>query len=160
MALGAIFGWGALSWISRANGWAPGPIGDWETGVQGWIQWPGLAALLADCVVKLSWMKPKALGDDTEANVIIEAQGLVPSTIPSWMINFCLALSIVFCTALVRFSIGSFMAWPEILFAIALALPLSLLGIQTYGQTGVNMVSALGISFGTSFGVIRALTLH
>jgi uncharacterized oligopeptide transporter (OPT) family protein len=55
MIVGAGYGWGALSWLSRTNGWAPGPIRDWETGVQGWILWPSLAALLVDCLINFCW---------------------------------------------------------------------------------------------------------
>ncbi|KAH7019549.1 hypothetical protein EDB80DRAFT_676531 [Ilyonectria destructans] len=35
--LGAVLGWGILSPIARHNGWASGPVGDWENGSRGWI---------------------------------------------------------------------------------------------------------------------------
>jgi hypothetical protein len=36
------------------------------------------------------------------------------------------------------------MSWAQILSAVLLALPLSIVGIQAAGQTGINPVSALG----------------
>jgi hypothetical protein len=55
MMLGAIFGWGILSPLAKAKGWAPGEPGDWETGSRGWTVWISVATLLADCFVKLFW---------------------------------------------------------------------------------------------------------
>ena len=55
MLLGAIFGWGVLSPMAQRNGWATGAVGNWETGSRGWIIWISQAALLADCVAKISW---------------------------------------------------------------------------------------------------------
>ena len=51
-----LFGWGFLAWLSRARGWVSagrGTKGDWKRGVRSWIIWPGLAALLADCLVNV-----------------------------------------------------------------------------------------------------------
>lgn len=56
MLLGAILGWGVLSPIAKAKGWAPGPVKDWETGSKGWIVWVSLAIMLADAVVSLGWL--------------------------------------------------------------------------------------------------------
>lgn len=56
MLLGAILGWAALSPIAKRNGWAPGPVGDWETGSKGWIVWVSLAIMLADALVNLGWL--------------------------------------------------------------------------------------------------------
>lgn len=53
MLLGAILGWGVLSPLAKNKGWAPGPIGDWESGSKGWIVWTSLAIMLADAVVSL-----------------------------------------------------------------------------------------------------------
>jgi OPT family oligopeptide transporter len=55
MMLGAIVGWGVLSPLAKAEGWAPGEPADWETGSRGWTVWVSVAALLADCFVKLFW---------------------------------------------------------------------------------------------------------
>ncbi|KIW23456.1 uncharacterized protein PV07_11650 [Cladophialophora immunda] len=56
MLLGAIVGWAILSPIAKNNGWAPGPVDDWETGSKGWIVWVSLAIMLADAVVNLGWL--------------------------------------------------------------------------------------------------------
>ncbi|KAK7752369.1 OPT superfamily [Diatrype stigma] len=53
MLLGAIVGWGILSPLAKHQGWAPGPIDDWETGSKGWIVWTSLAIMLADAIVSL-----------------------------------------------------------------------------------------------------------
>ncbi|EXJ67450.1 uncharacterized protein A1O5_09463 [Cladophialophora psammophila CBS 110553] len=56
MLLGAIAGWAVLSPMAKNNGWAPGPVDDWETGSKGWIVWVSLAIMLADAVVNLGWL--------------------------------------------------------------------------------------------------------
>lgn len=56
MLLGAIVGWAVLSPIAKHNGWAPGPVDDWETGSKGWIVWVSLAIMLADAIVNLGWL--------------------------------------------------------------------------------------------------------
>lgn len=56
MLLGAVVGWGILSPLAKANGWAPGPVDDWEHGSKGWIVWISLAIMLADAVVSLGWL--------------------------------------------------------------------------------------------------------
>ena len=53
MLLGAIVGWAILSPLAHNKGWAPGHVGDWETGSRGWIVWVSLAIMLADAVVSL-----------------------------------------------------------------------------------------------------------
>lgn len=49
MYLGALCGCVLLSALLQVTKWAPGDVDDWENGVRGWVVWPGLAALLADC---------------------------------------------------------------------------------------------------------------
>lgn len=56
MLLGAILGWGILSPLAKREGWAPGPVEDWETGSKGWIVWVSLAIMLADSLVSLGWL--------------------------------------------------------------------------------------------------------
>lgn len=56
MLLGAIIGWGVLSPVAKAQGWAPGPVNDWEKGSKGWIVWVSLAIMLADSIVSLGWL--------------------------------------------------------------------------------------------------------
>ncbi|KAI9149134.1 putative oligopeptide transporter [Paramyrothecium foliicola] len=56
MLLGAILGWGVLSPLAKAKGWAPGDVDDWEHGSKGWIVWISLAIMLADAIVSLSYV--------------------------------------------------------------------------------------------------------
>jgi uncharacterized oligopeptide transporter (OPT) family protein len=56
MLLGAVIGWGILSPLAKYQGWAPGPINDWETGSKGWIVWTSLAIMLADAVISLGYI--------------------------------------------------------------------------------------------------------
>lgn len=56
MFAGAVVGWAIFSPIAKKQGWAPGNVDDWENGSRGWIIWISLAALLADCLIKLGWL--------------------------------------------------------------------------------------------------------
>ena len=61
MLLGAVVGWGILSPLAKAKGWAPGPVEDWESGSKGWIVWISLAIMLADSVVSLGYIALRPL---------------------------------------------------------------------------------------------------
>jgi len=56
MLAGAVVGWAILSPYANRRGWAPGPIEDWNTGSRGWIVWVSLSVLIADALVKISWI--------------------------------------------------------------------------------------------------------
>ena len=56
MLFGAVLGWGILSPLAKARGWAPGPVSDWENGSKGWIAWVSLAIMLADSITSLTWL--------------------------------------------------------------------------------------------------------
>ncbi len=58
--LGSILGWGILSPLAKKRGWAPGPVGNWDTGSQGWIIWVSLAATLGDSIVTVGWFSIKS----------------------------------------------------------------------------------------------------
>ncbi|KAL4977324.1 OPT oligopeptide transporter protein-domain-containing protein [Aspergillus desertorum] len=63
MLFGAVLGWGVLSPLAKARGWAPGPVDSWEDGSKAWIVWVSLAIMLADSIVSLGWLVLKpALG--------------------------------------------------------------------------------------------------
>ena len=53
MNLGMLVGWGVLSPISKAYGWAPGAVGDMATGARGWILWTALAIMCSDALISL-----------------------------------------------------------------------------------------------------------
>ncbi|KAH6868973.1 OPT oligopeptide transporter protein-domain-containing protein [Thelonectria olida] len=59
--LGAVMGWGILSPVAKYNGWAPGPVSDWDNGSRGWIVWVGMGLLLGDTIVGLGWITFKPL---------------------------------------------------------------------------------------------------
>lgn len=61
MLFGAVLGWGILSPLAKARGWAPGPVGSWEDGSKAWIVWVSLAIMLADSLVSLGWLVLKPL---------------------------------------------------------------------------------------------------
>nr|UJH94552.1 ST.17 [Starmerella bombicola] len=63
MLIGAILGWAVLAPLSSKMGWAPGPIGDWQTGAQGWIMWISLAIMVADTLVSFTIMSVGAVTD-------------------------------------------------------------------------------------------------
>lgn len=61
MLFGAVIGWGILSPVAKARGWAPGPVDSWEDGSKAWIVWISLAIMLADSLVSLGWLLAKPL---------------------------------------------------------------------------------------------------
>jgi OPT family oligopeptide transporter len=61
MLFGAVLGWGILSPLAKARGWAPGPVHSWEDGSKAWIVWISLAIMLADSIVSLGWLVVKPL---------------------------------------------------------------------------------------------------
>lgn len=61
MLFGAVIGWGILSPLAKARGWAPGPVDSWEDGSKAWIVWISLAIMLADSLVSLGWLVTKPL---------------------------------------------------------------------------------------------------
>lgn len=61
MLFGAVLGWGILSPLAKARGWAPGPVDSWEDGSKAWIVWVSLAIMLADSIVSLGWLVMKPL---------------------------------------------------------------------------------------------------
>ncbi|KAL4806646.1 OPT oligopeptide transporter protein-domain-containing protein [Aspergillus unguis] len=61
MLFGAFLGWGVLSPLAKARGWAPGPVDSWEDGSKAWIVWVSLAIMLADSIVSLGWLIVKPI---------------------------------------------------------------------------------------------------
>lgn len=56
MLFGAVISWGILSPLAKGQGWAPGPVGDWQTGSQGWVTWPALGVILGDSMIGILWV--------------------------------------------------------------------------------------------------------
>ncbi|KAL8910160.1 MAG: hypothetical protein Q9171_004538 [Xanthocarpia ochracea] len=61
MLLGAIVGWGVMSPLAKWEGWASGPVDDWQSGSKGWIVWVSLAIMLADSIISLGWLVLRTL---------------------------------------------------------------------------------------------------
>lgn len=75
MLIGAIVGWGILSPYAKGKGWAPGDVGDWETGSRGWLIWISLACLMADTLVKMIWIYIKVIREKYGESLIRFALG-------------------------------------------------------------------------------------
>lgn len=153
MLLGAIIGWFILSPIAKLNDWAPGPVGDYNDGVRGWLIWVSLAIMLSDSIVSLSvvtirWILEKIPAfnkfhstQDREGVEEYEApeSALVPM---KWTI-----IGLLFSTVLCIASIA--IVFPQVplylsLISILLALFLSILGVRALGETDLNPVSGIG----------------
>ncbi|KZL83814.1 oligopeptide transporter, partial [Colletotrichum incanum] len=61
VVVGCVVGWGVLSPIASINGWAPGPVSDWDSGSRGWIMWIAVALILGDTAVTVSAMLLRTL---------------------------------------------------------------------------------------------------
>lgn len=73
MLLGAVIGWGILSPLAKAKGWAPGDVGDWEHGSKGWIVWVSLSIMLVDAVVSLLYIALRPLIGDKINSWVVKA---------------------------------------------------------------------------------------
>ncbi|CAO2647167.1 Nn.00g080890.m01.CDS01 [Neocucurbitaria sp. VM-36] len=161
MLCGAIVGWGILSPLAKHNGWATGDVNDWEHGSRGWIVWISLAALLAECLVKLFWQLlsmtqiPRRITagghyapihDDQPIEASINPNStsrLSSTTRQSAMLFLALLLSFIFCIL----TVGTvFPAMPvlAVILAVLLSLPLSTMGIRALGETDYNPMSGIG----------------
>lgn len=47
--------------MAKHNGWAVGPVDDWDNGSRGWIFWVGIGLILGDSAVGLVWLITKPL---------------------------------------------------------------------------------------------------
>jgi hypothetical protein len=169
MFVSTLFGWGFLSWLSRERGWVSGRTGDWNRGVRGWVIWPGLAALLADCLVNILGSvcavsaysgdsnKPKVnqrgTDESEESHEAVpetssyfwdQVMGFTRATIPSKAIALGLVVITLLCPFLVNVAFGKTLVWVETFAAFVLALPLGYMAIQATGKTDTTPASALG----------------
>ena len=150
MLLGAGLGWGILAPLSKAQGWAPGEMGDWKTGGRGWILWISLGIMLADCLVGLTVVTIKTLislnqhryeridGEEKEDEDAPEDQRISSRTT---LIG--LFASSVLCIIAVKIVFNGVPLY-AIIVAIAIALLLSVLGVRALGETDLNPVSGIG----------------
>ncbi|KAK6441510.1 OPT superfamily [Oleoguttula sp. CCFEE 5521] len=172
MLLGAILGWGVLSPLAKHQGWASGDVGDWNTGSKGWIVWISLAIMLADAIIfrgvrehglknyllnlsnpKMRGYSPVNLSDDPRTaskqaksdNPPEEEEHDAP---PEHLIGVKTTvvgaiLSLTFCVVAVRIAFNAILSIPLTLYALVLALLLSIMGVRALGETDLNPVSGI-----------------
>ncbi|KAJ2126137.1 OPT super [Coemansia sp. RSA 720] len=154
MVVGACVGWGVLSPVAKHEGWAPGDVLDWKTGSRGWILWVSLAVMIAESTVSLGIVSTNEVvalagrirrsrnqSEDTDVDTdaeTVNAQFLVPG----WITWGGLAVSTLVCMGIVKalFDVPMY----DTLLAVALALPLAVLGVRALGETDLNPVSGIG----------------
>ncbi|KAF2170253.1 hypothetical protein M409DRAFT_19856 [Zasmidium cellare ATCC 36951] len=194
MFLGALLGWAVLSPIAKSEGWAPGPVSDWNTGSKGWIVWVSLAIMLADAIVSLGWlilrptiyytreygpdvvhqMRQKGLGrylkditrpvmrgyspvnlDEPERTTSLskskshsiddqpeyDAPPEHQIGLKTTLVGFVLTL--VFCIFAVQYSFAGIINLGLTIFALLLAMLLSIMGVRALGETDLNPVSGI-----------------
>ncbi|KAI5303411.1 hypothetical protein KEM56_007571 [Ascosphaera pollenicola] len=172
MLVGAILGWVILSPMAKYNGWAPGPVNDWEDGSKGWIVWVSLAIMLADSIINLGWLVIRSIiisGPQLMRQARQEArrfsfQGGVPSLhhngevestssevdeappeelISGRTIAVLLPLTLGLNVLSMHIAFGNIITpWLSTL-ATFLALILSVMGVRALGETDLNPVSGI-----------------
>ncbi|KAF2108641.1 OPT oligopeptide transporter protein-domain-containing protein [Lophiotrema nucula] len=164
MLAGTVVGWGILSPLAKARGWAPGPVGDWVTGSRGWTIWICLAAMLADALVDLGWFAVQTLRsswreyrhgqsmdsgerlrhehDPREVDSISGIQSDNPLLTRFWL-AIGLLLSIAIAIPAVALPFGRFMPTYVTVFAIIISLPLCIMGVKAVGTTDHNPASGI-----------------
>lgn len=101
MLAGAVVGYGILGPVARRAGWAPGPIGDWETGAAGWVMWVSLAIMLTDALTSLGVLVAQQLRGVARPREGRDQENSPPACqvpVPWW--GGGLAASAVVCVAL------------------------------------------------------------
>ncbi|KAJ2452470.1 OPT super [Coemansia sp. RSA 2336] len=168
MLAGAVAGWGILSPLAKAEGWAPGPVTDWKTGSRGWILWVSLAVMIAESTISLgivAFKETRALyyrlrhyrrvaaptddGAPQSQDLNMHAAGNQELDevdgrflVPNWITWGGLVASTCICMGIVKalFDVPVY----DTLIAVALALPLAVLGVRALGETDLNPVSGIG----------------
>ncbi|AEO66440.1 uncharacterized protein THITE_2143998 [Thermothielavioides terrestris NRRL 8126] len=122
MLYGTIFGWGILSPLAKGKGWAPGGVGDMESGARGWLVWISISFLLGDAVVRhvLSSAKPS-----DAAGQLVSRQAIL----------LCMAISISLCLVCTLVVFGGEIPFHLVILAVVIAFPLCLIIIQSVGET-------------------------
>ncbi|GAP92893.1 putative OPT superfamily oligopeptide transporter [Rosellinia necatrix] len=148
MLAGAVVGWGVFSPLAKHLGWAPGPVGDWDTGARGWIIWMSLSAMLADALVDLGFFavrgarplfadyrrKPTGRG--------VSAKSDLASRLWSWpWLGF--AVSILVCLVSVKIAFGDNISLGIASTAVIISLPLCIMGIKAVGTTDFSPASGI-----------------
>lgn len=148
MLAGAIVGWGILSPVAKAKGWAPGPVNDWDTGSRGWTVRISLSIMLADAFVHLVSFSLAALLPALRSKTHIIASPAADDDIytrpePSRWLAPGLLLAALVCLLSVKVAFGGAVPTLVVVLAIALTLPSCLMGIHAVGSTDHNPASSI-----------------
>lgn len=153
MLAGAVVGWGILSPIAKFQGWAPGPVADWDSGSRGWIIWVSLSIMLADAMVRLVAFSIRLLWPNShrvEGNSPLghaqsgaEPSETLPATLSNLWFLLGLIVSALICLASVKIGFGGTVSNSTALLSIFVALPLCLIGINAVGSTDHSPASGI-----------------
>ena len=150
MLLGTVIGWAWLGPMARAEGWAPGPIGDSKTGAQGWLMWVSLAIMLSESLVSLgiltltstvSLIRQHGTAVEAAAEDELDPAPLAEQVPRSWWTGGLLISSLL-CVLLVAPLFD--MPWFEPAIAVAFSCVVSVLAVRALGETDLNPVSGIG----------------
>ena len=99
---GAVFAWGLVGPLVRQAGWTPGPIGDYDTGVQGWLVWFSLAVIFGESMASLLVVIVQQVLAHRRRRFqpleeLQDPAGMGASQVPTWMWGGGLAISSVIC---------------------------------------------------------------
>ncbi|PHH71898.1 hypothetical protein CDD82_6282 [Ophiocordyceps australis] len=167
MTVGALVGWAILSPWAKMQGWAPGPVDDWERGSKGWILWVSLAIMLVDAVVSLGYIAlrpvwravvlyftPSTHGysrvgfatnqAQSDANTDLDKDDAPPEQrISDRVVIVGLVLSVLLCIVTVRLVFEALVPLYATVTAVLMALVLSIMGVRALGETDLNPVSGI-----------------
>jgi len=160
LLLGAITGWLILGGLAQHYGWVAdtsnAAIMSYDSGVRGWILWPGVAIMVGDALMSLalSWrtilntFRPKRgrenLGMETEDE-------RVPN---SWWLGGLLIGATA--TVLVTWYFFQIPPWMTII-AVVLSAVLAAIAVRSTGETDINPVGGMGKVTQLAFGGLSKL---
>eukprot|EP00123_Amoebidium_parasiticum_P014363 comp22462_c0_seq1/m.33813 comp22462_c0_seq1/g.33813 ORF comp22462_c0_seq1/g.33813 comp22462_c0_seq1/m.33813 type:complete len:664 (-) comp22462_c0_seq1:165-2156(-) len=155
---GSIMGWAILGPLARAQGWASGPVTDWQHGAQGWILWVALAIMLSESLVSLAittWKVSRSYWAAFKATTA--DQGSVDPAptkqqVPEWWWVCGLVASTVLCV-LVDAPLFRMPIWQPLV-GVLLGCVVSLMAVRALGDTDLNPVSGIGKVSQVVFGVV------
>lgn len=179
MNAGMLVGWGILSPLAKLSGWAPGPVGDMESGSRGWILWIALAIMSADGLVSLlplvlaAMARLTSVESDGDHGQIDEDEEPPSRLVPTNWVFVGGLVSVIAGAILVSVVFGeATKPWATVLGFILAAL-LSLFGyveihasyavepspvscsVRALGETDLNPVSSLGKASQVVFALLQ-----
>ncbi|KAH6635093.1 OPT oligopeptide transporter protein-domain-containing protein [Chaetomium sp. MPI-SDFR-AT-0129] len=157
MLFGAVLGWGILSPLAKSNKWAPGGVGDMETGARGWLLWISISFLLGDAVVRVAhpscvyaarlfrntqskFHLRQALHDDADHGsrqpLLVPAESnAAGQLISSQAIFVSMVISTSLCLVCTLGVFGKEISFQLVILAVAIAFPLCVIIMQSVGET-------------------------